>query len=90
MECLLCIIQMVSLLRSDSSFDSFETFLIGYRNRPNKVQVPLWQGLQGLLVTVRVSPNNRLRLRKRPFAYTQKLLPDFERGTVGAGLGYCF
>ena len=83
MEWLLCIIQMVSLLRSDSSFDSFETFLIGYRNRPNKVQVPLWQGLQGLLVTVRVSPNNRLCLRKR---YCR----IFERGTVGAGLGHCF
>ena len=38
------------------------------------------QGLKGLLATVRVSPNNRSRLRKRPFAYTQKLSPDFFQG----------
>jgi hypothetical protein len=37
----LCVVPIVPLTRSKRSFDSFETFLIGYRDRPGKVQEPL-------------------------------------------------
>ena len=58
--------------------------------KKNEVREPLGQGLRGLPATVCVSPNNRLRLRKRPFAYTQKLSPDFFRGHCWGIVGALF
>ena len=85
---LLCMIKIVALSRSDAFFRLFRCLLPGYRCRSNMVKVPRQQGLRGYPTTVCVSPNNRLRIRKRPFAYTQKLLPTFFEGhcwgTVGA------
>ena len=77
-----------SSARSDAFFRPFRCLLPGYRCRPNVAKVPWQQGVRAFPSTVCVSPNNRLRLRKRPFAYTQKLSSAYFQGhswgTVGA------
>ena len=80
------LVQRPSSARSDAFFRSFRGLLPGYRYCPNVVKVPWQQGIRAFRSTVCVSPNNRLRLRKRPFAYTQKLSSAYFQGHCWGGV----